>query len=75
MVSAMASTKKVKRDGLFNVPRLEAMIQEHLDDRADRSDQLWRVLNFPLWQRALPESAAAPARERQGALLAQGNRI
>jgi len=65
----------VRREGLFNVPRLEAMIQEHLDRRADWSDQLWRVLNFQLWQRTLATSAAAaPAWQERAAVLPQGRR-
>jgi len=55
----------VRREGLFNVPRLEAMIQEHVEHRADWSDQLWRVLNFHLWQSALPELAADRKHGRQ----------
>lgn len=65
----------VRGEGLFNVPRLEAMIQQHLDRRADWSDQLWRVLNFQLWQRMLADSttAAAAPRER-AAVLPQGRK-
>jgi len=45
--------ESVRREGLFNVPRLETMLQEHVEGRADWSDQLWRLLNFQLWRRTL----------------------
>lgn len=54
----------VRREGLFDAGRLERMIEEHVEGRADWSDQLWRVANYELWRQTLPDSVAAGAAVR-----------
>ena len=50
---------RVTRQGLFDARRVSAVLEEHLDGRADHARLLWALVMFQLWHERW--SAAAPA--------------
>lgn len=37
--------------GYFSAVRVEKLVDDHRQRRADNSDLLWELINFELWQR------------------------
>ncbi|HET9494813.1 MAG TPA: asparagine synthase (glutamine-hydrolyzing) [Chloroflexia bacterium] len=65
------SPERVARTGLFAQGYVERMLAEHTEGRADRSLELWKLLNVLTWWRLFVEGEApglADARDVRGAL-------
>ena len=56
----LLESRRVARQGLFDARRTAAILEEHLDGRADHARLLWALVMFQLWHERW--SAAAPAR-------------
>jgi asparagine synthase (glutamine-hydrolysing) len=45
----LLSPERIRAQGYFRAEPVQALLDEHLDRRADRSRQLWSLLVFSLW--------------------------
>ena len=43
------SVERVRRDGFFDVPVVEALVADHLAGRRDNRKQLWTLFAFQMW--------------------------
>jgi len=49
MMLETLSENNIKALGFFNYPYVQAMIQEHLQNRENHSHRLWALMQFQLW--------------------------
>ncbi len=49
LVDSTLAEEKLKRQGLFDVPTVRSLLQEHWAGRADNRRTLWTLLAFQLW--------------------------
>jgi hypothetical protein len=70
-VRSELSPTRVEATGLFAPAYVQRMLAEHAEGRADRSIDLWKMLNVLTWWRLFAEGEAprlAEARSVRGAL-------
>lgn len=43
------SSERLARDGFFNVQRVRAMVEDHMQNKRDHGRALWMLMSFQLW--------------------------
>ncbi len=54
----LLSERTLRAGGLFDPPAVRALLQSHLDGRADLRKPLWTLLMFQLWQKHHAQSVS-----------------
>jgi asparagine synthase (glutamine-hydrolysing) len=53
MIQDLFLSPRLEAQGYFNAASVERFVQEHLSGVRDRQKQLWALLNFELWRKAI----------------------